>query len=131
MEGYQLEIVIDNHMAMQVGKLYRVMDRVMSIPVYERVHYNYPDPNEDYYLTVHDDRLVDWYDPTDKEWGYKNSQNDLRPGDIFMILEINHHVLHAWSGICRPHHVGIRFLKGDVSGWLYQPIDSPSFKEIA
>lgn len=115
----------------QVGKIYCIGERVMSIPIYERVHYYYPDPNEDYYLATHDNRFIDWFDPLDRDWGYRYSKNELRPGDIILVLDINRRVQHAWAMGCRPDHVAVKFLKGDIVGWLYQPLDSPAFLEVS
>lgn len=117
---------------MQVGKLYQVQGRVTSVPVYERVHMHYP-INNDYTYTPGDiyDRHIDWYDPADREWGYRFCRLTLNPDDIFMVLEINTRVVHAWSTHVRPDHIGIRFLKGDITGWIYQPLDSPCFKLIS
>ena len=114
----------------QVGKIYCVGYRVMSITVYERVQYNYPDPNEDYYLATHDNRFIDWFDPLEREWGYRYSKTDLKSGDIILVLDINRRVQHAWSSGCRPDHVAIKFLKGDVIGWIYQPLNSAAFTEV-
>ncbi len=115
---------------LQVGKLYYVNDRIMGIPVYERVHYNYPDPNDDYYVAVYDNRFIDWYDPGDRGWGYRYNRDDLRAGDIIMVLSINENVQHAWSAPHRSDYVAVKFLRGDMTGWIYQPRDSGAFVEI-
>ena len=115
---------------LRVGKIYRINDRIMGIPVYERVHYNYPDPNDDYYVAMYDNRFIDWYDPSERGWGYRYNRDDLRGGDIILVLEINTKVLHAWAGVIRPEHVAVKFLKEDIVGWLYQPLDSVAFEEL-
>lgn len=115
----------------QVGKIYSIGHRVMSMPIYERVYYSYPDPNEDYYLATHDNRFIDWFDPTDREWGYRYSKNDLKAGDIILVLDINRRVQHVWSSGCRPDHVAIKFLMGEMIGWLYQSVESAALIEVA
>lgn len=115
---------------LQVGKLYYVNERIINIPIYERVHYLYPDPSEDFYVSMYDNRFIDWYDPVDSGWGYRYNRDDLRSGDIILILDINENVLNAWSMPNRPDYIAIKFLRGDMTGWIYQPRDSGAFVEI-
>ena len=105
-------------------------NRILSVPVYERVLYSYPNPDEDFYVSIYDNRFIDWYDPRERDWGYRYSRSDLISGDIFLVIDINPSVIHAWAGPNRLDYVAVKFLKGDVSGWLYQPMDTKAFTEV-
>ncbi len=130
MEGYQLKrVVID---MIQVGKLYILNDHVMTLPLYERVNYYYPDPEEDYYLQLHDNRFIDWFDPGEPGWGYRYGQSGLKPGVQFLVLDINPRVQHLWaaSSSHKADYVAIRILIGDTVSYIYQPPYSHIFTEI-
>ncbi len=129
MEGYQLEIVIYD--MFQVGKLYKVNPRVMSVPIYDRVPMYYPTIDENYSSLEYLERHIDWYDPDEPKWGYRFSRHSLDPYDIFMIVGLHMHVTHAWSITPRPQHIGVQILKGDIIGWLYQPADGHGFTLIS
>ena len=131
MEPYQLEKVIINHMVtIEIGKLYRLLNKDRILPVFDRMPYTYPSPTEDHYITIYENRLIDWYDPTDKEWGYCYSCKDLRPGEVILVLAINERVQHSWAVMHRANYVAIHFLQGERSGWLYHPITSDLFELI-
>lgn len=131
MEGYQLEEdIINNMVTIEIGKLYRLLNKDRILPVFDRMPYTYPTPTEDHYITIYENRLIDWYDPTDKEWGYCYSRKDLRPGEVILVLDINERVQHSWAVLHRANYVAIHFLQGERSGWLYHPITSDLFEPV-
>lgn len=107
----------------ELGKLYRV-ESILPIPVFERIPFDLR-CDQEYFVLMYDNRLIEWYDSKDKRWGYRYSLRSLLNNNVILVTEILTNVTPAWAAINKPEYIAIGFLHEEISGWLHMSSDTP------